>query len=213
MNEQTAASLAHAARVSSRPPSRKSKTLLNFGASTAQGVGDEAGGGYFARASRDERLKAVYVKFVNRGVGGNCVTDMLARADDAVAGAGRPFDVIVMLGCNDVPRQRDARPGVRSTPADYRATLESLLARVKGDGRSLLVSSFAVSSERTGVSPDVFATYVDAAIALARSAGYDVWDLWRETLPRAAEYWAADGLHFNDAGHQYIADGVVARLG
>ncbi len=196
-----------------QPIATPSRTLLGFGASTMQGVGDTSAGGFFTRASRAESMQRRYANFINHGIGGNTVADMLARVDKAVDAAGLDYDVVVILGCNDVPRDRDGNPAVRSTPQAYAATLAQMFPRVKSPkGRSLFISSFAVSYEKTGVCTDVFSQYMDPAMKLAQQAGYEVWDLWRATEPVAPRYWATDGLHFNDAGHQYIADGVVARF-
>lgn len=52
-----------------------------------------------------------------------------------------------------------------------------------------------------------------AAVQIAGENGYSIWDLYHESQDEVAKYWAADGLHFNDAGHQMIADGVMRWLG
>jgi lysophospholipase L1-like esterase len=50
-----------------------------------------------------------------------------------------------------------------------------------------------------------------AAKQSASAAGYDLWDLYEELRGRAEPYWATDGLHFNDAGHAFIASAFVER--
>lgn len=178
--------------------------LLGFGASSMQGVGDSQGG-FFRRL--EQRTAGQYA-VANAGIGGNTTRDMLQR----LPGLALPPDiVIVLLGCNDLPRERDAFPKNRVPLAEYRENLVKIFSALKAP-RSLFISSFLPSEKLTGVSLDTFETYMAAATDLARQAGYAIWDLFHETHHATAPLLAADGLHFNDAGHAFIADRVAEWL-
>jgi len=183
-------------------------TLVGFGASSMQGVGDSQGG-CLRRVDLHCRERGLPVNVVNKGIGGQSTAHMLARID-ALAPL-RPYDLVVILGCNDLPRARDGNPAIRSSLDGYTDNLRRLLPAIRGR-RSLFISSFAVSEERTGITPALFADYMDAVTGLARTSGYDIWDLYRETKDTVTLLLAADGLHFNDQGHALIAARVSAWL-
>lgn len=186
-------------------PMLTTRTLVGFGASTMQGVGDSQGG-FFKRIQ--PALSATYpgLRFINHGVGGNTTQDMLNRAEQTAAlGA---YDLVVILGCNDMPRNNGDTDPKRLPPDRYEANLKQLLATIRGR-RSLFISSFPVRV----VSRAIFDDYMPRAVRVAREAGYEIWDLYAELRNRdLTSLWASDGVHFNDAGHQLIADGVLARL-
>ena len=165
------------------------------------GVGD-SGGGFMARLSRQTWTSRLRPCFHNAGIGGNTVADMLGRAP--ALSALRPYDLIVLLGCNDLPRAGDFAPEKRSSPDDYASRLKALLTAIRGE-RSLFVSSFAVSEKATGIAPALFEEYTAAATGIAASCGYEVWDLFHEIRPGDCGLLSADGLHLNDSGHALVA--------
>jgi lysophospholipase L1-like esterase len=177
-------------------------TIVGFGASSMQGVGDSQGG-FFARA---EKLAAgKRMRWINRGVGGNTTRDMLLRVTTVTVHS--PHRLVVLLGCNDMPRGNDPQPARRTAIDEYAANLRKLLPRIAGTP-SLFVTSFPVSPA-VGISDATFSSYMTAAVAAATDAGYAVWDLYAELKDLAQPFWAPDGVHFNDAGHAYIADRFV----
>ena len=175
--------------------------IVGFGASTMEGVGDTEGG-FFTRLSRHPDIR---LDFHNEGVGGNTLADMMSRVTQTTA--LQPYDIIVLLGCNDLPRENDATPERRSSLNSYTAKLLSLLPAIKGR-RSLFVSSFPVSERATGISPVLFGDYMASAVHSAASLGYEVWNLYRE--PGISDFLAPDGLHFNDRGHAFIANRLLS---
>jgi lysophospholipase L1-like esterase len=174
-----------------------------------QGAGDQSGGGFLKRAEQLAKASHPGIRWINRGIGGNTTRDMLARVSTVTVHA--PFDLVVVLGCNDMPRANDKSPKIRIELAEYAANLEGLFSRIKG-GRSLFVTSFPVSQEKTGVAPETFEKYMSVAVAAAERHGYEIWDAYNELLGKTDPYWADDGLHFNDAGHQMLAEAVVSRM-
>lgn len=178
--------------------------FVGFGASTVAGAGDSQGG-FFKRVENSVIESGTKLEFSNEGRGGETVYDMLKRA--VKLEHLRPYDVVVLVGCNDMPRANDATPDVRSAKEDYVRYMASLLHYLKGR-RSLFISSFLVSEEATGISPKIFGEYMSQALSLAWSTRYDIWDLYGETKDSVSKYWAPDGLHFNESGHALIAEKV-----
>jgi lysophospholipase L1-like esterase len=182
------------------------RTIVGFGASSMQGAGDSAGG-FFKRAQQRaaRRPETASWRWINRGVGGDTTREMRARAEEVRAlGA---TDLVVLLGCNDLPRRGDRNVARRVGLEEYAENLDRVLATLRAP-RALFISSFAVSEEKAGVSGADFERYMDAALAAARRQGYQTWDLFRETRATISGYWAADGVHASDAGHEMIAAGV-----
>lgn len=182
--------------------------LLGFGASTMQGVGDSQGG-FLGRLAGLLAAAGTPHQCCNHGVGGNTTRDMLKRLD--AARAQLPAQVVVILGCNDVPRERDAWPQNRTSLDEYAANLEAIFAGLAGAG-AIFATSFAVCPRRTGVQPADLATYLDRAMGLAHTHGFTCWDLYRESLTWGDRHWAPDGMHYADAGHDLIARRMLALI-
>lgn len=181
------------------------RTLVGFGASSMQGTGDSQGG-FFSRLERSDALPDT--QFINAGKGGNTTRDMLARA--AELAVHRPYDLVVMLGCNDLPRDGDGDNPRRVPLDEYTRNLAAILPAIRG-GRSLFVSSFLMSPAK-GMRPETFAEYMTAAISVATDSGYEVWDFYRESLPFISLHWAGDGVHMKDSGHELVARELAERL-
>lgn len=171
-----------------------------------EGAGDSQGG-FFMRLQEKYRAEQPDLQLTNAGRGGETAYQMLKRA--VKLDPARKFDVVVLLGCNDVPRVNDATPEIRSEKDDYARYLASLFYYLKGR-RSLFVTSFLVSEKLTGIPTTLFGEYVGLARSLAYSSHFDIWDLYAETKENVSQYWAEDGLHFNDAGHALITEKVAA---
>jgi len=183
-------------------------TVVGFGASSMQGVGDSQGG-FLQRVVRRCQEGELPVQIHNKGIGGQSTPAMLSRMGEL--SSLRPYDLVVILGCNDLPRDRDNNVSVRTSLDVYTANLRRLFPAIRGR-RSLFISSFAVSQERTGIDPVLFTGYMEVATSLADSCGYDIWDLFKETKGRTGPLLANDGMHFNDEGHALIADHVFDWL-
>jgi lysophospholipase L1-like esterase len=186
------------------------RSLVGFGASTMQGAGDSQGG-FFARVTRHLQQSQPGRKCYNLGVGGNTTVDMLNRVEQAEQ--YMPFDSVVILGCNDLPRERDGNVPRRTTIEQYTANLDAIFPRIRGEA-SLFVSSFRPDSERTGVLTSTMDQYMGVALDLARKHQFEIWDLYYELRdsPELPKYWANDGMHFNDAGHAMLADRLLQYL-
>jgi len=182
--------------------------LVGFGASSMEGAGDTAGG--FFRRLEDNDATARYERLVNLGIGGNTTRDMLARVETATAHT--PRDIVVLLGCNDVPREDDENREQRVLLEEYEINLRRLLPLIKGK-HSLFVSSFPVSSEQTGVQGKTLSEYMAVAQSIAATSGYETWDLHADLAnSNLSLYYAPDGLHLNEAGHAMIARELATRI-
>ena len=151
------------------------------------------------------------LKFVNLGKGGDTTGDMLTRID--AVEPYRPFTSVIILGCNDLPRDGDDNPARRTTLDEYTRNLEAFLPRLAGNG-SIFISSFPPNAVTRGVQMSTMTKYVGAATRIARGLGFRIWDLLEEMRdnPALPTYWAPDGMHFNEAGHGMIAAHVQAML-
>lgn len=175
--------------------------LIGFGASTMQGAGDSQGG-FFKRLERKLAEAGRPHQCLNFGIGGNSTRDMLARFDEVKAHL--PCKAVILLGSNDFPRERDIWAQNRTTLDEYRKNVATILGAFAGP-QTVFVSSFLICEKRTGMDPKVFAQYIGEAIKIARSLRMKVWDLHAESLTFEGRYFAPDGVHYNDEGHEYIA--------
>ena len=175
------------------------KTIIGFGASSVEGVGDDAGGGFIARLQRAVPSR----RFVNMGIGGDTSREMLQRRDRLHA--YRPYDLIVLLGCNDMPRTNDGNSARRTGLDEYRDNLRLLLGDLRGE-RSIFVTSFPVDPARSGIAADVFAEYMACARHVSIACGYEVLDLYAAVVASRRDHLAPDGIHFNAEGHRLIAE-------
>src|SRR5580698_5523192 len=100
-------------------------TIVGLGASTMAGSGDSQGG-FFKRVEQLYKQRHPQTQFVNLGVGGNTTRDMLDRM--AAVKSIPTYDLIVLLGCNDLPRDNDQFPSSRTTLTEYSANLQAMLS-------------------------------------------------------------------------------------
>jgi lysophospholipase L1-like esterase len=183
--------------------------LIGFGASTMQGAGDSQGG-FFKRLEAKLSGAGRARKWLNFGVGGNSTRDMLARFD--AVKVHLPCPAVILLGSNDFPRAGDVWPQNRLALPDYAANLRILFAAFSHP-QTLFVSSFLICPRRTGMDPAVFRSYMQTALKIAAEHWMAIWDLYAESLGFGDKYYADDGVHYNDAGHEFIAEHVFRALG
>jgi lysophospholipase L1-like esterase len=182
--------------------------LICFGASSAQGVGDSEGG-FFKRLERKLAGAGRAFECINCGLAGDTTSDMLARLERVKRHL--PARSIIFLGSNDLPRDRDSEPHRRTGLAEYKENVEEIVKVLGGSG-SLFVTPFAVCPIRTGVQPAVFSAYLKAASKIAASYQMTIWDFYTESLDFGDRYLAEDGMHYHDAGHEVIAEGLLKRV-
>jgi lysophospholipase L1-like esterase len=184
--------------------------IVAFGSSsTVSWMASDIGHSYPA-VLQDElgaRLPAAHVAVINRGVGGQDVSQEVARLATDVLPI-RPQLVIWQVGANDVLRDenpllfaRKLRQGVLDLQA---AGIDVVLMDNQRSPRIMAVSEDdTIDGELAQVAGQT------GADLFARSA---VMDQWRaEGYPYAA-FVAADRLHHNDRGYRCIADALVQSI-
>ncbi len=181
--------------------------ILGFGASSVKGVGDPEGGFLHRLSILLGSADAPHPTF-NFGIGGNTTRDMVKRLDEPVSKF--PADVLILLGCNDVPRDGDSKPQNRTELVEYKNNLHKIF-EVFRTQRVLFITSFRVQP-KTGVRNEVLSEYMSAAKSLAEEFRFLIWDVFTESENWDARLWAPDGLHLGPEGHDLLARGCERRL-
>ena len=143
--------------------------------------------------------------------GGHTVPDLLARLDKDVL-AKKPTIVVVQIGCNDA----------RRIPKDkFKAGLEELIDRLrKADVQVIQCSLTSVGEKHDGTNKDdtKLEEFAQVARDVARQKGVPLNDLrkafvdhWKKSNPdnKPSGILTYDGNHFNQAGHQFVAEQML----
>lgn len=175
--------------------------------------GAPLGNGYVAQVAGlfAARRPDLRVEILNRGVGGDRTTELLARWD-ADCLALKPQVLSIKIGVNDVWRKNGEWNGQRFVPlAEYQANLRRLcdLARSGGVRTLALVSPTTIEAANDGPLNQLLGDYVAWGREYAASSGA-VWVEARAPLLAArtaqpAIPWTPDGCHPSTAGHALIA--------
>lgn len=152
-------------------------------------------------------------EFINRGISGNRVCDLLARVKIDMINL-KPDVMSILIGVNDVWHEVSRQNGVRADL--YEDLYNLLIAEVKAalpHIRIMIMEPFVLKGTATqeqweDFSPEV---YLRAAAAkrVAEKNGLEFiplqarFDAALEKAP--ADYWLADGVHPTSAGHELIA--------
>ncbi len=179
------------------------------------------GPGWFAQLTRLGQGADRNLEFVNRGIGGNKVPDLLARLDVDVI-AAEPTLVVVYIGINDVWHWRD---GHGTAEAEYRTGLTEVVDRLLAAGyRVLLCTPTVIGEQIEGSNPQdaMLVTYTQINRDVAAAAGVPLCDLhtaFRDELSRvnsedhADGILTTDGVHLTDAGNALVASSIAAAIG
>lgn len=183
-------------------------TILAFGSSSTEGSGASAPDRtYPARleAHLREALPGAGLTVLNRGRGGEEVTEMLARLDREVLSAA-PALVIWQAGANAVLRGM--------APETFRAAMADGLARLQASGAEVVL----MDSQRAPRILEVPQHPVFDALMQSLAGDQQVplfsraelMRRWEDAGAPAAEFLGPDGLHHNDRGYDCLA-GALAR--
>ena len=158
------------------------------------------------------------VHFLNRGISGNRVPDLLARVDRDVI-AQKPTLTIIYIGINDVWHWQLLNKG---TPKpDYEAGLKELIAKIRSAGSQVILCTPSVIGEkRTGTNTmdTMLAEYAGISRSVARAMQVQLLDLnaaFADYLqahnPEDAGngILTADGVHLNAAGNAFVAEQIA----
>lgn len=174
--------------------------------------GDDLGRGYpMLIASRFSALwPELNVRFLNRGVGGNRVSNLLGRWQaDAID--LKPDWISILIGINNTWRRydRDDPTPLETFEGEYRELLER--TRRETSARLILMEPFVLPvpddrrAWREDLDPKIHVVREVAREFGARLIPMD--GLFAEAASRRPpEFWAPDGVHPSPAGHALIAD-------
>ncbi len=171
------------------------------------------GNGYpkMIAATFTAKYPSMNVQFLNRGISGNRVKDLLARWDEDCI-ALKPTVVSILIGINDTWRRFD-----NNDPTSTEAFLQdytALLTRVKNElgARIILMDPFVLPTVPERGTPawrEDLNPRIDGVRNLARAfnATYVPLDgIFAAACTKAScATWAADGVHPTAAGHALIA--------
>ena len=158
------------------------------------------------------------VRFLNRGVGGDRVVDLLARWDDDCL-ALRPDVLSILIGINETWRAFD--PGDPTPTAAFERSYRELLSRTRDalpQTRLILMEPFSlpISPEREAWRADLDPK-IQIVRRLAREFGALLTPLdglfAQAATRREPAFWADDGVHPTPAGHALIAQAWLRTAG
>lgn len=149
------------------------------------------------------------VRFLNRGISGNRVQDLLERWQEDCLDL-RPTWVSILIGINDTWRRYDSNDSTTTQYFEnsYRALLERMAETLKA--RLILCEPFVLP---TPADRENWREDLDPKIATVRrlareySALYVPFDgvFAQAATQREAAFWAGDGVHPSNAGHALMA--------
>ncbi len=156
------------------------------------------------------------VRYINKGIGGNRVTDLAARWQDDVL-YQRPDRLSIKIGINDLHSHlRGAEDGV--DPALFAAVYEQLLEITQGElGCPLvLLTPFYISTDHRGQVLELLPRYIEVVERLAERFDarlvrlHDIFQ--RQLQYRDADTFCPEPVHPNQAGHLVIAQALMDAL-
>lgn len=161
------------------------------------------------------------ITWINRGIGGNRVTQLAERwTDDTIR--HEPDWVSILIGINDV--HSVLRGGEPVVPVElYEEKYEEILTRTRDEAGAqvLLLDPFYISAERhpgswRAVVLDALPAYIDVVHRLAAKFGcrhIATHELFARHLQyREAEDFCPEPVHPGPAGHMIIANAIVEAL-
>jgi lysophospholipase L1-like esterase len=147
--------------------------------------------------------------------GGHKVTDLLKRVDKDVI-AKKPTIVFIQIGVND------ANAGV--TGEQFKMQLEELIGRLQKGGAQVILCSLTSLGEKhdgTNRIDKRLDELADVARTVAKEQKIPLNDLrkafvayWKKNNPdnQSKGILTYDGNHFNDTGHQFVAEQMLKKL-
>jgi lysophospholipase L1-like esterase len=160
-------------------------------------------------------------KFKDKGIevdwvatGGHTVPDLIKRVDKDVI-AKKPTIVVIQIGCNDA----------RRIPKDvFKSSLEELIDRLhKANIQVVQCTLTSVGEKHDGTNKDdpKLEEFAEVERQVAKAKNVPLNDLrkafvahWKKNNPdnKPNGVLTYDGNHFNDAGHQFVADQMLKKF-
>jgi lysophospholipase L1-like esterase len=199
------------ARVAAQIGHRLPLRIVAVGSSSTQGVGASAPGlSYPSRleAALKERFPGIDIRVINRGKGGEDVSEELARLDRDVI-AERPDLVIWQVGTNAVLRHDDLT-------AD-RELIERGVAQLKESGSDVMLMDLQYAPRVLARPAYAEMEQLIATVAERARIGlfhrFEIMRYWQAAQPAdAPKMVGPDGLHMTDQGYGCLAVGLADGL-
>ena len=181
-------------------------------------AGQDLGGGYpcLVGAKLGRRYPEKY-RFLNRGVGGNKVTDLIGRWKRDCINL-QPDYLSILVGVNDVWHELDWREGTDTETFTrvYDLLLE-LTVKVLPETKILLMEPYVLEDALEPEMREAFKSGVSEKREVVRKLAekyhlpiVPLQDIFNSALKEApALYWTAEGIHPTKAGHQIICDAWI----
>jgi lysophospholipase L1-like esterase len=161
------------------------------------------------KTHKDQGIAADWV-----ATGGHTVPDLLKRVDKDVI-AKKPTIVVIQIGCNDARRLRKD---------EFKASLEELIDRLqKANIQVIQCTLTSVGEKHDGTNKDdpKLEEFAEVERQVARAKNVPLNDLrkafvahWKKNNPdnKSNGILTYDGNHFNDAGHQFVAEKMLQKF-
>lgn len=101
---------------------------------------------------------------------------------------------------------------LNSDLSDYLSNLQQILDAIRAAGAVPIFATTTPAPDGTCVDPADVVRYNAAAVAMMRSQGVQIDDLYNYVKPVESTYQAPDNVHFTDAGYEYLAKQVSAAI-
>jgi lysophospholipase L1-like esterase len=200
---------------------KKGDRIVFFGDSLTSLAGEEepkehVTKGYvrIVRETLHEKHKDKNIEVDWVATGGHTVPDLLERVDRDVI-ARKPTVVVIQIGCNDARR---------ITKETFQTSLEKLIKKLQGAGIQVVQCSLtSVGEKHDGTNKDdpKLDEFAQVEREVARAASVPLIDLrkafvayWKKHNPdnKPSGVLTYDGNHFNQQGHEFVADQMLAKF-
>lgn len=158
----------------------------------------------------NEHLSGLQINVVNKGVGGDRVTDLAERWEEDVI-SEKPDWVSVSIGINDVWRQLDNPDMEQVSPELFEKTYDELLHTLKEHTKAklILMEPTIIEEDVNSVGNALLKPYVEIVKKLANKydavlvSTHQTFLNFIEKTPKASM--TTDGVHMNDLGRKLMA--------
>ncbi len=151
-------------------------------------------------------------RFLNRGISGNRIIDLLARVKSDMINL-KPDCMSILIGVNDVWHEFDFQNGIETALFEqYYDMLITQLKQALPELKLLILEPFVLKASATEDKWEPFRRDVEEKAAAARRVAQKhslpfvpLMELFDEAQSRApASYWLSDGVHPTPMGHELI---------
>ena len=152
-------------------------------------------------------LPAAHVAVLNRGIGGQDVSEELPRITSEIIGA-RPTLVIWQVGANSAMRHMQ--------PDHFKAMVAAGVNRLKASGIDVVLMdnqrapAIIASPEHVRIDQALADVSVTAGAGLFRRGA--LMEQWRNENRPYADFIANDGIHHNDLGYRCVAESLAQAI-